>query len=64
MWSEMREGWVNADASCPCSILRQEAHGDVFAIHPWEPDIDDEDAMRRVCLRAWISAVFVLLYFG
>lgn len=24
------------------SILRSEANGDVFSIHPWEPDSDEE----------------------
>ena len=25
-------------------ILRQEGNGDVFAIHPWEPDSDQESS--------------------
>ena len=26
------------------SILRSEANGDVFSIHPWEPDSDQESS--------------------
>ena len=25
-----------------CSILRQEGSADVFSVHPWEPDPDEE----------------------
>lgn len=32
------------DSHRPHSILWQEGHGDVFAIHPWDPDRDGESS--------------------